>query len=627
MLRFGICEQSMKPETIALLLICLGQFISLEVFGATDSIEFEEIELLVESNTRGDRLYKGYTPHSFTINNYGSEERTITFTLPALPEFEPFKVNALSQTFTVSPGVHSVTVYQPPIPLSSLSNEVLIQAEGIEGVIESGWEARIQNFRNTGYLQTKSILVARSQNQTQLEDAYKAQMVAALGQEIENFVHANFVTEEKEIEDWPANWLAYSGYHAIAVSDEEWARAGINIQMALLNWAMAGGSLNIIAERQEGVATHHNEIGMGRLERITVPANPANTPAENSTAILQSSLAQTLLHNTENWMPLLGGMAEGVIKMHEGESSIFRDESGELLDEPTYNDYFKIVEDAKAPVVFVVTMLTLFLILAGPVNLYVLNRLNKRTWFLWTLPALSLGTSVIIFTVAFLGEGIQSTIRTDSVTFLDQESHQAFTVGGLAAYSPVSIPRLEFNGNTEVTPLINWRTSDSGANRRVEWQKDGSQWFTGKWVPSRIPTFFALRKVENRKERLAIEWDAPEPFAENKLGVKLTKLLACSPEGKVYSAKDIVAGDRAKLKLLGQIEKEDAVSIKQLMKMHLKQMDLMEFDGPNPSEIPLDSYWAVMEDASPFLENPVTFKKSKHIHVGHLIGKVGEGRK
>ncbi len=114
---------------------------------------------------------------------------------------------------------------------------------------------------------------------------------------------------------------------------------------------------------------------------------------------------------------------------------------------------------------------------------------------------------------------------------------------------------------------------------------------------------------------------------ENKLGVKLTKLLACSPEGKVYSAKDIVAGDRAKLKLLGQIEKEDAVSIKQLMKMHLKPMDLMEFDGPNPSEIPLDSYWAVMEDASPFLENPVTFKKSKHIHVGHLIGKVGEGRK
>lgn len=331
----------MKAEFKTVFLVCIWVLLVQIGSADTNSVEFEEIELLVESHPIGDRLHHGYTPHPFTINNYGSGEQTVTITIPANPEFEPFKINALTETFTVSPGVHAVTMYQPPVPLSSLSNEVLIESNERKGLIETGRESRITNFRNTGYLQTKSILLARSQNQTQLEDAYKAQMVAALGQKLENFVHADFVTEEKEIENWPANWLAYSRYHAISLSMEEWSRAKSSVKRALLNWAMAGGHLNIISEQQEGFVPNHHETGLGRLEGITLPANSANTPLEESTVFLQSGLAKTLLHNTENWMPLISGVAEGVIKMHEGESSIFRDEDGEPLDEPTYNDYFR----------------------------------------------------------------------------------------------------------------------------------------------------------------------------------------------------------------------------------------------------------------------------------------------
>ena len=272
----------------------------------------------------------------------------------------------------------------------------------------------------------------------------------------------------------------------------------------------------------------------------------------------------------------------------------------------------------------VITMLTLFIILAGPVNLLVLNHINKRTWFLWTLPTISLVTSGIIFFVAFLGEGIQATLRTDSITILNQKSMETLTIGGVAAYSPTSLPRLEFSGNSEVTPLVNWRSSDSGANRRVEWQENGEQWFIGKWIPSRIPTFFAVRKVEQRKERLSIDWRDPEPSVLNELGASLTLLLVCSPEGKVYSARKIPAGGETKLKLLGQMELEQAGELRDLLRVNMSQEDLREYSGPNPSEIPLNSYWASMEDPSPFLENPLSYKKSKHIHVSHIIGMLEE---
>ena len=601
--------------------LCLCQIMRAEIH----SIEFEDLEVLVESHPRGDQLQHGYTPHVFTVNNYGSEEQNITFTLPGIPEYEPFKINALTQTFKAPPGMHSVVVYQPPVPLSSLSNEVTIECGDQKGIIESGWEARIENFRNTGYLHRKSILLARSQNQTQLEDTYKAEMLAAAGEGGENFMHADFVTDENEIENWPVNWLAYSGYNAISISGDEWSRAIPGVQQALRHWAIAGGNLNIVGGRPEdlkgwsmGNDGKHLHIGLGRLDWITRPETANNTtPAQISTEFLQTSLANSLLHKAEGGMPLLGGLALGVAKIHQGESELFGEETEEA---PGYNQCFRIIEDAKAPVLFVITMLTLFIILAGPVNLMVLNHLNKRTWFLWTLPAIALGTSGIIFIVAFLGEGIQSTIRTDSVTLLNQGSQEALTIGGIATYSPTSLPRLEFSGNSEVTPLINWRTSDSGSNRRIEWQENGEQWFTGKWVPSRIPTFFAVRKVEHRKERLSIGWNDSKPRVLNELGVDLKMLLACSQAGKVYSARKIPAGSQVDLKLLGQVELEQAGDLQDLLRANISQEDLREYSGPNPSEIPLNTYWASMEDPSPFLENPLSFKKSKHIHVGHIIG-------
>ena len=621
----------MKPEIQILSLSFIWMLLTLVVGAAPESVEFEDLEVLVESHSRSDRLHHGYTPHVFSVNNYGAKEQEISITIPGIPEFEPFKINALTQTFKVSPGIHQVVVYQPPVPISSLSNEVKVECGDQQGIIEIGWEARIENFRNTGYLQTKSILLARSQNQTQLEDAYKAEMLAAAGEGDENFMHAHFVTEENEIEDWPANWLAYSGYNAISITGEEWSRAPSGVQEALRKWALAGGNLNIVGGRQEtfegwpiGNGGNHHQLGLGRVDRINLPGNSNNSTPQLATNFLQSSLANNLLHKTEGLMPLLGGMAAGIVKMHEGKSEIFREENEDPDEEPGYNQYFQIIEDAKAPVFFVITMLTLFIILAGPVNLLVLNRLNKRTWFLWTLPAISLGTSGIIFLVSLMGEGIQATVRTDSVTLLNQKSQEAITIGGVAAYSPISLPRLEFNENTEVTPLLNWRNADSGSNRRVEWQESGEQWFTGKWVPSRIPTFFALRKVEQRTERLSIDWNDPEPKAMNGLGGDLSMLLACSPEGKVYSAKNIPAGGTVNLKLLGQMELDQTGELRAFLRGNLGLEDLREFPGPNPSEIPLNSYWASMEEPSPFLENPLSYKKSKRMHVSHIIGILEE---
>ena len=47
----------------------------------------------------------------------------------------------------------------------------------------------------------------------------------------------------------------------------------------------------------------------------------------------------------------------------------------------------------------------------GPVNLIYLNRIKRRTWMLWTIPAISVATTLLVFAYSLLREGITPDAR------------------------------------------------------------------------------------------------------------------------------------------------------------------------------------------------------------------------
>src|SRR5262249_5219490 len=53
------------------------------------------------------------------------------------------------------------------------------------------------------------------------------------------------------------------------------------------------------------------------------------------------------------------------------------------------NSTFPVVADLSIPVLGLFFMMTFFAILIGPVNLWVLSRMQKRMWMLWTVPGIS----------------------------------------------------------------------------------------------------------------------------------------------------------------------------------------------------------------------------------------------
>lgn len=198
-----------------------------------------------------------------------------------------------------------------------------------------------------------------------------------------------------------------------------------------------------------------------------------------------------------------------------------------------------MVKSAGVPVRAFVMFMLGFMLLVGPVNLWVLSRLRHRTWMLWTIPAISLLTSVCVLALSLLSEGVTPSVRMESVVILDQVNHRAASLGAVAYYCPVA-PRggLKFGYDTELTPLGG---EPSGEVRRdVDWTT--CQHLVGEWVSARLPMHFLVRRSEPRRERIQIEWVDAQPMVINGLGAQVQMLWFADASGRIYRGGPICPG-------------------------------------------------------------------------------------
>ena len=188
----------------------------------------------------------------------------------------------------------------------------------------------------------------------------------------------------------------------------------------------------------------------------------------------------------------------------------------------------------------------MFVILIGPVNVFVLSRRNRRIWLLWTIPAISGVTCLLVFGYSFISEGFTPSVRLEGVTLLDQINHRATTLGRTAFYAPLTPGNgLHFSFDTEVTPFIN-KSSGNTAGREIVLNQD--QNLASGWVTARVPAHFLLRKSETRRERIDVEFASDgTPTVVNGLGAEIRTLKLAGPDGRMWQGYNITAGQKSKL--------------------------------------------------------------------------------
>ncbi len=196
---------------------------------------------------------------------------------------------------------------------------------------------------------------------------------------------------ELPVSEWSENWLAYTPFDAVVLNTADFNSMPAPVTAALHSYLQVGGNIVVFGRGSspETWRTTPNKlqpggpnysIGFGQCTVISLE-NPAALDATTMEKL------RAIVNGTARYwesLPYDGGAANGA---------------------------FPVVENLKIPVRGIVIIMLAFVILIGPVNIILLNRRKRRTWMLWTIPAISFVTTLIVFAYSLLREGITPDTR------------------------------------------------------------------------------------------------------------------------------------------------------------------------------------------------------------------------
>lgn len=206
-----------------------------------------------------------------------------------------------------------------------------------------------------------------------------------------------------------------------------------------------------------------------------------------------------------------------------------------------------------APVTSFLVLISLFVVVIGPVNYFFLQQRRKLFLLLLTVP---LGAGVItfaLFSYALVSDGLGVRLRARSLTSIDQTngrtvswSRQSY-YAGLAPSAGMSFPL-----DAAVYPIDHRPTGRYGQpkdmGRRLRWSSE--QRLTQGYLNSRSTSQVIV--IESRETSLGIDVDeaggeSTTPRVTNRLGVDIEQLLIRSTDGRSFACGELPAGSSVQL--------------------------------------------------------------------------------
>lgn len=391
---------------------------------------------------------------------------------------------------------------------------------------------------------------------------------------------------ETAVTEWSEAWLAYSPFDAIVLAQADMASMSPGVFGAIENYLHAGGNLVLFGatdlpsswhawakQKVDGGAEYR--VGFGRC--FLFDSESPDTLDRRSIQTLRIALRESAAY----WrsLPQDNGSAEAALPVHE---------------------------NTKVPVRGTVLVMLSFVLVIGPANLILLNRLKRRIWILWTVPAISFASTMLVFIYSLLCEGITPDTRICSITVLDQISHHAATFGGESFYCPLTPGGgLKFDYETEATPLV---ASDSFRNRGISRDLDWSQTqhLTHGWVSARVPAYFHLRRSGTSRERIEVSNENGSLQIVNGLGAPIRSLWLADGGMNFYQANNVPAGQKTGLipaKQTGSLDKSGPEGLKRDLGFQANGAD--NLGSSAESYLMPNTYIAVL-DGNPFVENALS---------------------
>lgn len=207
---------------------------------------------------------------------------------------------------------------------------------------------------------------------------------------------------------------------------------------------------------------------------------------------------------------------------------------------------FLIPGTGQAPVLSFLVFITLFVVVIGPVNYYMLQRRRRLYMLLLTVPAGALFVTLSLFVYAMLTDGLGVKSRVRSYTSIDQRTGFAASTSRQAYYASLAPSRgLMFEDDTTIHPYLHepmTRTGQRAMRRIVHWS-DHDQQLKGGYLSSRTLSQLLVTKSEATKVRLRVgPLQGDQLPVTNELEATLAYLLVADETGSYFMGQDVKPG-------------------------------------------------------------------------------------
>jgi len=586
------------PFFLFLLFFCLSFQVDGKIFYYNPDIKIETFDPL-----QGDSGI-GYAEYKFLITNSSNKEHDVSIVMPIFidgySKYNSF-ISHLEKSVVVPPlSTVCMVIYQPPYQFTGRAGGQVF----IDGHLSYDSSSNSDFF---------SMSTANSCYENESNILYGSKVPSDLVSDLEkinnnSYKRVNLIRIENSLKNLPESEIGYSRFGMVVFTENEFNQLTSKTQNALWNYVFCGGILGVVGKLnipESNYFSQSNDIkyyGFGQIMFLKKKLVKKIVKKE----ILPRFGYEYSEEKSEESEESSGEDSDGdfiekmkfVFPENLGESLKFRDRSffGCDLNYRSMLNYFPVIDNINIPVNLIMLITLLFLIIVLPLNLIFVNILKKKILLLFTVPMISLFFAVAIACSILFSDGITPTVRSFTVSFLDQKTKQVFSYGTIGVYSPVSLYYpLRFDSKTILSlKILN--------NRLLEMDQTDGQLLLDGWVKPRVPSYFFFSKLDKRRERIVFYEANGVIHGVNGFPVAIESIRYADDKGRVFKAENIPAGQKFELNLVDSgFIAQDRISAYEFSRHFVKVSDLGNIKIEDGLLI-RNSYVAKIDEQSPFLE-------------------------
>ena len=546
-------------------------------------------------------------------------------------DLKPHKVklscyNIASKSFDLQPG-ETITASLPmPVTNSNFGNSVQVSADNKNLYTVSCPMSRAMTSYPSHYRSRYISYVPHD------EDSISHAVLICRSLR-KRFAEVNCIFAEKDCKYWPQDRMDYSCLDYILLAPKELADAPEGVQTALKQFVLSGGILWLLE-------TDVPQVSFDKVEwiaQLIKEAEPKENSSRNSIVVeypigfgavaltdraalekqfnqLLSTVEKQLNQNMSADNLSDKAFFEGLYKSFDSKPSWY-----EINPINDLQKWFPVVSDLSIPLLGISIVILLFVLLAGPINLWLLTAYNKRILLLITVPALSFLFAGAILMYVILADGFNTDARIASGSYLDQRTGMYSSLSQYGVYARTTPRNVVFDSDDELN------ISDNSDDERlsIDWTS-GKQVVSSRFATVRKPAYYKIRKAGTTRLKLDFDFNGDNPYVVNGLGKDVKQLFVCDAQGALWKAENIAAGQKASL---SPVDKpDDKNQSKEDMLRYCISTSRWDFNGysinvpQKANALRPGSYIATFSSSGPFASKGISYAKEKN-SFAFLVGR------